>query len=366
MSKFDIKKVTLYLLLIMVVSYIIGFSLLQNKDLIQFGSGYTTKNLHEVNQKKEETELNGITRLNIATDSIDIQILPATEEKILAHLHGNYLSNRKNLPLKFLFKKEGDILNIEIKTKKVTLFDHHLQLDIYLPESYQKNLKLATASGDCNVDTSKTFKEFIFSTSSGDFSGKYISAKSIQLSSASGDLKLDGDCDTISIHTASGRFTTDSLKANTATTETASGWFKINGNFKDFHFTSASGDLSTETFESERARVKTASGNISLKGIPGDIEANSMSGNIFAEYTDFQHNINANSMSGNIKLQIPKQSAFQITVNTASGTVDLSESFPVVIKGGFKIKNRFEGTVRDGQNLISSNTASGNVEIIGE
>lgn len=364
MLKLNLQKAFLYLFIIMIVSYTVGFMLLPDSHLFFELSPFNKeKNLETIDEKKE-LPFEGINTITINTDSPDLRLYLTDESKIIAHLDGNYLLKDQTLLYDFILNQTGNNVKIEVKRNNNLIFFHGgAQLTVFLPSSFKGKLNISTGSADCELPQVIELDEFTFQTGSGDLIANSVTAKRLQLTSASGDLELlEGACEQVSVTTASGEFTARTLVASSATMNTASGTFKVTGKFKEFLFKSASGDLFSDAFESQITKINTASGELSLRGVPGNVEAETMSGNIYLNYLNFGNNITARSMSGNVNIEIPTRSDFSVSFDSASGELTLSKAFSKADKDTVS-KKTFKGSFGSDTNKIKINTASGDAKI---
>ncbi|HOJ77489.1 MAG TPA: DUF4097 family beta strand repeat-containing protein [Bacillota bacterium] len=365
MLKWNLKKAFLYLFLIMIVSYTIGFFLLpKNHFLRQFNPITGKKNFQPLDQKKELL-LEGVDTITISTDSPDLQLFVTDGPQINAHLYHNYILKDGTLVYDFILEQTGSSVKLEVKKNtNFVFFQSDTKLTVFLPSSFKGKLNVATGSADCELPQITELEEFTFQTGSGDLIANSVSAKQIKLTSGSGELELlNGACEQFLVTTASGEFTTRSLTATSALMNTASGTFKVIGKFQEFQFKSASGDLKSDAFESQTTRINTASGELLLHGAPGNVEAETMSGNITLNYFKFGDNITANTLSGDVKIVIPTNSGFSVSFNSGSGELNLAKEITNAPKNTV-VKRTFQGSFGSGINQITINTTSGNAKIL--
>jgi DUF4097 and DUF4098 domain-containing protein YvlB len=129
-------------------------------------------------------------------------------------------------------------------------------------------------------------------------------------------------------------------------------------------------------------RAETVSGNLRAQGVSGDVEANSVSGNvqlvnikskdvrsetvsgdiIYTGTIEPAGRYNFEAHSGTIRLNIPRATGAQFSVETFSG--DLSTDFPVTVppRSG-RHEGRVEFTIGDGRARVTAQTFSGRIII---
>ncbi|MGH7604733.1 MAG: DUF4097 family beta strand repeat-containing protein [Gemmatimonadaceae bacterium] len=129
-------------------------------------------------------------------------------------------------------------------------------------------------------------------------------------------------------------------------------------------------------------RAETVSGDVRAESVTGDVEASSVSGNVkivgvlskevrtetvsgditYAGSIDAGGRYSYESHSGTIRLNIPRGTGAQFSVETFSG--DVSADFPIQIRaGGSKREGHMEFTLGDGRARVTLETFSGRVVI---
>jgi len=106
------------------------------------------------------------------------------------------------------------------------------------------------------------------------------------------------------------------------------------------------------------ARVTTGSGSIELGGIGGAVEARAGSGSILVH--GLGAGIVAHAGSGSVTLQLTQSAAFNLSVSTGSGAIDVGH--PMTMQGRLN-RHRVEATVRGGGPSVDVSTGSGAVRI---
>ncbi len=141
----------------------------------------------------------------------------------------------------------------------------------------------------------------------------------LDLTSASGDIKVTVPIDRLEASTASGDIGFDS--AVRLQVKTASGSVRGNRVEGEARCVTASGDVAIARLE-DRADLSTASGDIGIDHASGDTSCASLSGDIRIDRFDGP-SLNAKSMSGSIRLGIPHRTRLDLDANSLSGKIRL-------------------------------------------
>jgi len=107
-----------------------------------------------------------------------------------------------------------------------------------------------------------------------------------------------------------------------------------------------------------QARVTTGSGGIELGGIGGAVDARAGSGRILVR--GLGNGITAHAGSGSVTLELPQSAAFNLSVSTGSGGIDVGH--PMTMQGKLS-RHSVRATVRGGGPLVDVSTGSGSVTI---
>lgn len=166
----------------------------------------------------------------------------------------------------------------------------------------------------------------------------------IEASSVSGDVDVSDGVRAVSAEAVSG-----SVHAS-----------QVNGNLRT---ETVSGDLRAENV-SGNVQASSVSGNIRLVGIQSkDVRTETVSGDItYTGSIEPSGRYNFEAHSGTIRLNIPRGSGAQFSVETFSG--DVSADVPITIPPGRGRKEgRMEFTIGDGRARVTANTFSGEIVI---
>ncbi len=272
------------------------------RDNASVGVGFR----HSVDETKTAL-LTGIETISINTSSTDIHLLTESREDVTVRFYGTVRSSSKvNLP-ELTVEKKGDTLVLSVTRKDyltIGFYSSDSRLDVVLPRSFDRYLKVNTSSGDLNL-TPLSLEGFEFDSSSGDAFIDELSASSVRLKSSSGKVEA-------------GEIT------------------------------------SSETFRN------TSSGKTVIEVFSGDLDFESSSGDLTVSYQSFDNNVVADSSSGDIELNLPSDAGFVFEVNTSSGEIETE--FPFTVQGKVD-KRKLKGSVGEGSGFIRIETSSGDVRL---
>lgn len=321
----NMKKIALWLFVIMVVAFAIAASI-----FFQTGGPDLVNAKSSINVGEEQsTPLNGISSIKIDSGYTDINIIPTDDTEIKTHLYGDITAFNKeiNTP-KLDVNVQSNTLNIKVSKSNTVgfyiFFHSNVKLDVYVPKAYASKLAVTSPSGDLNL-SGLTLSDLNVNSFSGDLSLKDITAKNLTLKASSGNVDFENlQLEILDLNSFSGTFTADSL-------------------------------LTRES------KIKLSSGDIDLSGFTGDLTATSFSGNVTLEYKELMNNqIKATASSGNIKVKLPETAEFDLEASTSSGNI--KNNFPIQITGT-QNENRLEGRVGSGSSKITLKSFSGNIRI---
>ncbi len=326
-KKFNIKKIVIYLLGIMLVSFGLG-------KMIMIGTGTnpvsgiiktgqltnhtkTTTN-NSINDTKSDannsiddtktSSLDGINEINVNAYSATINIIPEGTSNVKVHFYGDVTSNNSYTKPEIQCTKSGNSLVIkEVNETNTTsgFLNSNIKLDVYIPSDYNKDVELTCSSGDINVNEYK-FNKLDCNISSGDLNMNNINANTFNYSNSSGNLKAD--------------------KLTTNTTSLIS-----------------------------------SSGSININNFSGDLKLGSSSGDTNIEYGDFHNSIDMHSSSGQLVLTLPISAEFNLDASASSG--DVTCEFPITISGK-NDDHKIQGVVVNGKNKINLDASSGDIKIL--
>lgn len=340
-KRFMVKKLTLILTLIMIVSLIIG-------GCILYATGGIIQNYNEENLKKIEIsksfpakELNAI---SVNCTNADLTLTPTDGNEATIHYYGN--ADSKTSPRLDAFI-DDKILRVEIKQKvSFWVFNFNInpgntKLDISIPRKYSKEIKLRTVSGEVNVNN--------------------IAPNTLELSTVSGKTNLDNiKASSSKISSVSGKIIASNLDSVETSIESVSGEIEC----KNIHTASSkikttSGYISSKGFLSKDTTIKTVSGNIDMSEFEGNFSGKTTSGDLSLKYSKFNNNIDFGTVSGNTNLNLPASSQFAIDYKTVSGDYNSEFEMPITNNN----RRGFKGSIGTSPNNIVIDSTSGDFHL---
>ena len=150
--------------------------------------------------------------------------------------------------------------------------------------------------------------------------------------------------------------------------ETFEGSFNIKSSSSDiflknitsekYEITSSTGGISLSNIKGDDLVLFTSSGDISGKEIIGNVACTSSSGSIDFILDENTGNYDLTSSSGDIDIDYSQGASYIGTVNTSSGELEYNGSISVIKDN----KNSYKFTIGSGENSITINTSSGDIE----
>jgi lia operon protein LiaG len=296
--KFNVKKFVLWITAFMFGCFITAGAIMAAMGNLSLAVG-------EVDESKT-FKASEISEIYVDVASTDININKTDGEDILVNLSGEVSTNRKMEFPELAAYKNGDELHVEIRRPIGFIFGiniYRTRLDIYIPEDSLEVLEINTVSSDAGISNLNVGK-LRFSSTSGDFNGRGITADSMELNSISGDFKLE-----------------------------------------DY-----TGDLD----------ISTTSGDLVLKDgtLNKNIEIITISGDLYIEQED-PGDISIETTSGEVGINLSEDAEFFLKAKTVSG--DIRNNFPIKITSSGRMS--LEGIVGSEENVIEISTVSGNVSV---
>lgn len=294
-----------------------------------------------------ETPASQVKQLNILFDknSNDIYFYESENENILIKEYVNKEPSEKE---KTTIKEATGVLTVEGKKKNhgisLGFNNEHGYVEVYLPTSYQGDLKACSISGDILAEMDFILSketDFTMSSTSGNIELLKVEAENVDISTVSGDVNIkELNADT-SISTTSGD----------VDVEDCDGDCKIN---------TVSGDVGLEDLKGE-FDVSTTSGGLEIERIAGGGEVSTVSGDISLQFDALKADLDISTVSGWVSIYLPKEAALHFDASTTSGEINtfFDEELSFNKKG-----NKASGTYGDGSAYdIEIDTTSGDVEV---
>ncbi len=259
---------------------------------------------HNIDEEKV-IDIGNKEKISISGVLCDINVITEDRDNIKAHLYGSVTA-----AISPKLEARDNVNEVKIVSKWPALNvgsigPNDLNLDIYIPNTYDNYLELNVISGNINL---KEMNKLI----------------SLSIETVSGDIEFSDI------------------------------------NLEECNLKSISGDLDIKNLYSNETNIKTTSGNVRLKGFSGELISNTISGNISVEYIDFSNDIKMDSVSGRIIIDLPDDSEFTLKTHTVSGKMKCD--FPIVLNGESD-KHDINGEVGNGKYSIKLETTSGDIKI---
>lgn len=321
-SNISIKK-TVVLIIITAVSLItLGVAIFASTGEVRLNdSSIKLGNLTLNDEKFFSPE--GIEKIDIRTVSEDVKFITSPQQEIKVAFYGN--TSNKNTAPTLKVEKSGSTLKIKTdhNQKFFNIFGirQRFRLDIHIPESYSEDMEINTVSADITMPELR-LNNLYCKTVLGNLVLDYIESGELTFYTTSGDLKLDGSCNT-------------------------------------FSFKSVSGDLTSNTLHTKHTEFYSTSGKMKVEDFIGDLDFRSISGDVYVVYSEFNNNIDIKTTSGDSKIWLPENSEFYISLKSTSG--DIRTDFPVTVTKSSK--KSLEGTVGSNKNKITGTSLSGDFNI---
>jgi lia operon protein LiaG len=309
MEKFNIKKLVVGLLAIMIIAYGIGAIVVFTSPKSSFNIWKSSIDINNTNSNIDiikTASLSDIKNIKVSVSSAAINVIPTNDPDLRAHLNGSITSS-SNAKFDLECYSSGNTLYINVtNSTKVNFgfFYSSLKLDVYIPSSYANELRLSSSSGSINVK----------------------------------DLKLT----TLQCNVSSGGTTIDSVIAD------------------NFEYTSSSGSLNANGLITKTSKLANSSGSKRLKDFTGDLKSTSSSGSTKVEYSSFDNNIDITASSGSVEVILPENANFYLDSSASSGSI--KSDFPITVSGS-NDKRHLKGTVGNDKNKVKIHTSSGSIRI---
>jgi lia operon protein LiaG len=278
----NIKKVSLWLFVIMAVSFAIAAAI-----FFQTG-GYEKATIKHTIEDSKTFALEGIKEIKISAVSADINVIPVDTNEVSAHFYGNSTSNQVEKYPKLTGKIENNKIIIKVEeTFKIGFnigFNNNLKLDISVPKAYSEDISINTTSGDTFIEK-LSLNNFKFNSVSGELDLNKLNSKVSELSTVSGDLTVTEFTGDIALNSVSGKLSVDYASFdNDIRVGTTSGDTKIilpeNAEFY-LDFSTVSGDancnfpITTEGTQKRRGlkgSVGSTNNEIRISSISGELD----------------------------------------------------------------------------------------------
>ncbi|SDW67201.1 DUF4097 family beta strand repeat-containing protein [Paenibacillus sp. CF384] len=248
-------------LILLVVGLIGAFGTFRKDGALSLGT-------EKVNQEQSVAG-DGIEEVEIDTGSLDITVVPSSNNEVKAELTGR-ASKKYRDKLKLELQREGNVLRVSVHdgvgfTIGINILNLDLRLE--LPEQQYRKLMFDGGSGDIDMAQLKVDRINLH-TGSGDMTLQQLNAQSIEAEIGSGNISFADvtATDLIAVNAGSGNVSTEGLKAKKFTVDVGSGDVEITDSAAELQIETNSGDIDLIQKELEQpAELETGSGDVSIE-----------------------------------------------------------------------------------------------------
>lgn len=314
--------------------------------------------------KEETLPLQDVSRFWASTGYEDIRVTLVQGDSVTVRQYGDSQHDKP-----FTVTRNGGQLGVRTQTRDTfSFFSIRFQssyLEISLPASYAKDIKLDTSSGNISVGGKARWASVELSSTSGEIElPEGFDAAATHIVSTSGDLTIGpGTVSDLNMRTTSGEIHSDSLLAERGiTVSSTSGSLKL-GELQagsDVLLSSTSGEVMAHALICRQYDIKTTSGDISVNMTTGQGRLHSTSGAITARGISPTGDISINTISGDVRLDILSGQSFSFRLNSVSGDIRSNQPLTYADRG----RNSASGSVGNNPaGTISVDTMAGEIRL---
>lgn len=180
----------------------------------------------------------------------------------------------------------------------------------------------------------------------------------VQASSGSGEIRVDGVRSPVKLHTGSGDIRVTDLGPQSHV-DTGSGSIRAESTTAPFYAGTGSGDIQADLTGGGDVEVHSGSGGVRVRGVNGGLRARTGSGEINAD-GNVKGPWQLHTASGSIRLAFSSSSGFNLDAHTGSGSIH--SDLPITVQGTLG-RHELKGAVRGGGPSVEVSTGSGDIEI---
>lgn len=258
--------------------------------------------------------------------------------------------------------------------------NNYSYVEIYLPKSYTKAMSIKTASGKIHSSLDMIFTDFTAETASGEISFESVNAVNINVSSVSGEINLNNavadknvklktssggiyadylEAELIELNSVSGEINADETHGKVSA-KSSSGDIKLFGGENSITVSTVSGEITAENALGE-LNISSVSGDINLMSCSGGGKISTTSGEISYDCNELSSSLTMISVSSDIGLTVPDKSAFSFKADTTSGDI---ETYFDDIASYSRNEKSAEANVGGGSNAsVKITTTSGDIDV---
>lgn len=194
-SNLNMKKIVLWLVIIMSVAFIIAAALFVVYEAQDFFGTLSNSGSYSENLNQEKTfNIQEISDIDVNVVGTNVNFILVEGQDLKAHLYGRVSSKTKNTAPQLNVELQGSKLLIEEKRKfhfiNIGSYNSDLKLDIYIPKNYPENISVNAVSGDLRIE-GLNLNKFSYKSVSGNLDSKSLITKETSLDTVSGDFEID-------------------------------------------------------------------------------------------------------------------------------------------------------------------------------
>ncbi|MDR0641178.1 MAG: DUF4097 domain-containing protein [Treponema sp.] len=276
----------------------------------------------------ETVELGGIENLSINYGHHTVIL----RESETADLVLKEYMNRDNPRYYARISRSGGTVQIQRGRRPLFFWNWKVKVEIYLPRSFQGNLRLSNSSGSLSADVDLLdYRSIDVNVNSGTVFLKNISGGSVSVHVASGEMDIGALGGNSFVSVSSGRLRIGSITGEENRVKVSSGRLRIGALEGHGILELSSGNMAIDRVRG-RVEVDISSGGLELGDFSGKGAFNISSGNLTLDLRDLEGDLHFLLSSGRVDVTIPKAIPFNLDMVTRSGTVRVKEGLEEVLK----------------------------------
>ncbi|MGM0396055.1 MAG: DUF4097 family beta strand repeat-containing protein [Bacillota bacterium] len=256
---------------------------LENLDFLEHVNIFSNLKSYSADESHSINITENVGAISIYSTFANTRVITSDTDELVAYLEGNYRSNREvSLDIQDL----GSNIKISVTPASggFTVARSNLQLEIHLPENYNKSIHFTSSSANFEAEALHV-QDVIIETSSGNIKVEEMLSEESSIQSSSGEIEIPKASGKISITCSSGNVSLGPVEPLVA--------IKVS---------TSSGDMHIGPLEGLSLEVKgtTSSGRISYEGAAASIQNDG--DNLSMTLQEGEYTIDLTSSSGNITL----------------------------------------------------------------
>lgn len=303
---------------------------------------------------KKQHSVAEVSKLDVRTTHIKCHVYTTQEEELQVVLQTPYEEDRRATVAVTL---EAGVLQITIDSKPrigwFTFTTDREYVEVYIPERYQADLQLQTASGSIAIESSLSVRNLTISGNSGSLKAAQLTCETYEVKSDSGSIKMGTLAGSGTLQSKSGSVQMEALQGKSHTVQSNSGSIRLGEVRGDLEATSDSGSLKIEFLEGDFV-LESSSGTLRANEVIGGGNIKNNSGSVQVEALTLTGNLQLENKSGSIRATFAAMPSAALEVNNHSGSVRTN----FVTKGGQDYQT---ATLGDGTYQIMATNTSGSI-----